>query len=113
MNEFKKIGKKMPYSEKENYVYQLVTKSTEQAISFQHHKHKLIPSKIWIAAAAILPIIFYVGFALFTHQDKEPHNLVNLKKNVNVSSIDKFLNELTDEEAQMLDYYELEEIPEY
>lgn len=107
MNELnQKIG--MPYRESEGYVNNLVHRATEQAIRHQRtNKHSL--SRI-IAVAAIAFVLLAGAGTTYYNYVSAPTQLVAENQK---SPIDDFFNSLTDEEVQMLDDYEVEEIPEY
>ena len=109
MKEFQNIGKRMPYQESGEYVSQLISRSTEQAIS-ESRKAQHRPIRQWMAAAAVSVVLLAgAGITLFHTADDE----TIASAETAISPIDQFLDGLTDDEAQMLAYYEIEEIPEY
>ena len=107
-NDFNDIGRRMPYAESEEYLNQLMERVTANAIvrkndATSNGRHRLR----WAAAAAILVALgtsatlwFQLGMT-----DSEPAS--------DLSPIAQFLDELDDEDAELLAYYEIEEIPEY
>jgi len=62
---------------------------------------------VWASAAAVGLLLMGIGFTLTDDSRKAP---VAAQQQ---SPIDEFLNTLSDEEAAQLQYYEVEEIPEY
>ncbi len=91
MNDFKDIGKKLPYSEQEDYVEQLVTKATEQAIGNNStQKPKMRHMYVWAAAAIALVLIAF-GVTQF------------LPANVQQESVMAQQTEITDEATNYLD----------
>ena len=107
MNELdQKIG--MPYRESEGYVNSLVNRTTEHAIRHQRtNKH----SRSRIIAVAAIAFVLLAGAGItYYNYVSTPTQLVAKNQ---MSPIDEFFNSLTDEELQMLDDYEVEEIPEY
>ncbi len=130
MKEFDDIEKRMPYDEKDEYIDQLVERATEKAIkegekSFLQRvlEPKVRPLYAGVAAAAVVLLLFTVGITqLRTHEDQvailQQESEVLMADSSTESAdvagpIDEFLNGLSDEEIQMLAYYEMEDIPEY
>ncbi|MBR5102868.1 MAG: hypothetical protein IK092_07065 [Muribaculaceae bacterium] len=108
MKDFNKIGKQLPYDESEEYLEQLINDSTQKAINNSKSKSKSKTVK-WIAAAASIAIIVGLGITFSS-------KLIKSKKvtTMQVSSpLDDFLNQLSDDDAQLLVYYDINEIPEY
>ena len=107
MNELdQKIG--MPYRESEGYVNDLVNRATEQAIRHQRtNKHSL--SRMIAVAAIVFVLLAGAGITYYNYISTPIQLVAENQK----SPIDEFFNSLTDEELQMLDDYEVEEIPEY
>jgi len=109
MKEFQDIGKKMPFAESRDYINNLIDKSTEMAINHQREKSQKSSIGKWIAsAAASVVILAGIGIAYF----HSTTSVITTAENV-PGPIDQFLNNLTDEEVQMIAYYEIEDIPEY
>jgi hypothetical protein len=108
MKDFEKIGKKMPFAENEEYVRQLVSNATEKAIN--QPRAKVVALRTWIAAAAAV-ILLLAGIGI-TYYNKVAVNDPLVAENTE-APVEQFLNGLTDEEVQLLAYYEIEEIPEY
>ncbi|MBP3839279.1 MAG: hypothetical protein ILA04_09165 [Prevotella sp.] len=108
MKEMEQFNKKMPYVEHEEYLEQLVERCTENALRRTARKAartKVIRLAIASAAAAI--VLLVGGLVVYNQQ---PDAMAFAEKE---DPIDFFLNNLTDEEAQYLSYYDIEEIPEY
>lgn len=107
---------RMPYKETEEYVNNLVSRATEQAIRQQHgqpSRAKISPLRSILAAAAVLALLLTAGGLTYYHTIPSPEEMVAEKTEQQLSPVDQFLTELSDEEAQLLAYYEIEEIPEY
>lgn len=103
------IGKRLPYSESQQYLDDLINKATEQAI--MHHAIRGQTSRksmIIASAAAIVLLLIGIGVAVIQHESTQQTVVLQSE-----GPLDEFLNTLTDEEAAQLQYYEIEEIPEY
>ena len=109
MKEVQNIGKRMPYAESEDYLNRLISQATEQAIS-QGQKAKTRPLRTWIAAAAAALVLIAGLTITYFHQDRAEELVA---EQTTTGPIDQLLNNLTDDEAQQLAYYEIEDIPEY
>ena len=110
MKEVQNIGKRMPYAESEDYLNGLISQATERAIS-QGQKTKTRPIRMWMAAAAAALVLIAGLTITYFHQQAETDTVV--AEQTTTGPIDHFLNDLTDDEAQQLAYYEIEDIPEY
>ena len=108
MKEFQNIGKQMPYKESEAYLNQLISQSTENAISQAPKRTATIRRMRYIAAAAAVALLVTIGVTQCTGTS-EPQ----MAQTEQAGPLDEFLNSLSDEEAQLLAYYDIEEIPEY
>ncbi len=107
MKEFQNIEKKMPFAEDKDYINNLISKSTEVAINQGKDYRKSF--KMWIAsAAASIVILTGIGITYFHSTTSADITAENTS-----SPIEQFLNNITDEEVQMIAYYEIEDIPEY
>ena len=107
MKELEAIGKKMPFAESDEYVRQLVDNATEKAL--QQPKAKVHSLRIVLAAAAaIVLLIAGIGITYYNKVTAE----VQLTAQQTDSPMEQFLDGLTDEEVQLLAYYEIEDIPE-
>ncbi len=124
MKQFEDIQKKMPYAESEDYLDRLVQKATEEAIrKGKQPATKMRSIYTVVATAAAVLLLFTVGITQFrSHDDQiatiqqETSTLIADNSSVSTEEpgpIDEFLNNLSDEEAQLLAYYEMEDIPEY
>ncbi len=108
MKEFQDIEKRMPFVESQDYINNLISKSTDAAISQKKNSHKS-SIRMWIAsAAASVVILAGVGITYLNNSTSDVITAENTS-----SPIDQFLNNITDEEVQMIAYYEIEDIPEY
>jgi hypothetical protein len=97
----------MPYHEADGYVNHLVTSATEGAIHKQK-QNRSVHSLRTIAAAAAVALLL-VGGAVTYYYNNTPASPTMVVQN-QPSPVDDFLNSLSDEDVQMLTYYELEEI---
>ena len=102
------IGKKMPYRESEDYLNDLVNAATEKAIT-RHASAKRSGHKglMAISAAAVALVVIGFGIAFFNAKDAQQATMSS------PGPLDEFLNTLSDEEASQLQFYVMEEIPEY
>ena len=109
MNEFEHTSKKMPYVESEDYLDEMIANATEKAIESRKGKQGISPFRkaAYVAIAVAASMLLVVAW---TWLKPQPEPLV---AELGDSPVEKFLDGLTDEEVQMLDYYEIENIPEY
>ena len=109
MKEFEHIGKQMPYAESEDYLDEMIANATEKAIGSQVNQQR--PNYLRIASFAAIAVaaslLLVVGW---TWLKPQPETFVTEQME---SPVDEFLDGLTDEEVQLLAYYEIEDIPEY
>ena len=113
MKELDEIGKQLPYTESEEYLEQLMARATEEAIARNRHKANVHHMRVWIASAAAVALLLAgIGIAHYSRTNEQPRPVATVVQ-TETSPIDEFLSTLTDEEAQLLAYYEIEEIPEY
>ena len=111
MTDFENIGKRMPYEESDKYMDELLGRVTEEAIrqgcgkNSSRARTRII---IGSAAAALAVLLVGIGIVRFQHTDQPV-----AKTEAVQSPIDQFLSSISDEDAQELTYYEIEEIPEY
>ncbi len=110
MKDFENIGKRMPYQEGEDYVSKLVEQATEAALQQQPKARTVSLGAKWMAAAAAV-ILLIAGVSITYHNSMTEEQPLAAEEAT--GPIDVFLNNLTDEDAQLLAYYEIEEIPEF
>lgn len=109
MKEFETIGKKMPYQESSEYLNQLIERTTETAIrQSQRPKDVMRPLLRYVAAAAVVALFVFVGFSLWS-----PTMEQQVAQSEMSSPVDDFLNNISDEDVQLLAYYDIDDIPEY
>ncbi len=109
MKDFENIGKRMPYAEDKDYISGLVEKATEKALQ-QEPKAKSISLRTkWMAAAAVVAVL--IAGAGITYHNSMTETQPQVAEET-TGPIDIFLNNLSDEDAQLLTYYEIEEISE-
>lgn len=110
MKELKNIDKRMPYTEREDYVQQLISQTTERTISLSKHRAiTLRRYRMTAIAAAVAALLVITGLSVVNTPAEQP---VAQSQEV-VSPIDEFLNSISDEEAQLLASYTIETVPEY
>lgn len=109
MKDFEHIGKQLPYREHDGYVGRLVEHATEQALSRQPKAHAVSMRRRLLTAAAAALLIAGIGVTAHHALTAAPPLLAE----EDCGPIDEFLDSLTDEDAQLLAYYDIEEIPEY
>jgi hypothetical protein len=103
------IGKKMPFSESQEYLDGLIDRTTEQAVKRHAVSGGKRPWGVMAAsAAAVALLLVSIGLSVMNNESQRP--AVSLQGQ---SPIDEFLGSLTDEEVAQLPYIEIEEIPEY
>mgnify|MGYP007101837131 CR=1 FL=1 len=108
MKDFEIIGKQMPFAESEEYVKQLVEHTANQAIRHRP-KAKTVSLHVKLAAAVML-ILLATASLVYYNKFTEPEQLTAEQVQ---DPLDQFLNGLTDDEVQLLAYYDIDEIPEY
>ncbi len=94
----------MPYHEADGYVSHLVSSATEKAIRQQKSTRRPL---LWKTAAAAAVVLLLAGTGVTYYKYAATQQLTAKSQ---TSPVDEFLNNLTDEEVQMLTYYEVEEI---
>jgi hypothetical protein len=110
MKELKNIDKRMPYTEREDYVQQLISQTTERTISLSKHRTiTLRRYRMTAIAAAVAALLVITGLSVVNSPTEQP---VAQNKEV-VSPMDEFLSSISDEEAQLLASYTVETVPEY
>lgn len=99
MKTLEDINKRMPFGESNEYVASLVSQATENAIAGKRSRNRFPFMKM----AASIAIIFTLGGAgwMFLHNDSATQSQ---------SPLDSFLCQITDEEAEQIMYYDIEEL---
>ena len=96
MKEFENINTSLPFKEDKAYVLSLVERSKSRAARSRRRNAVTLRWSLGIAAAITAAV---VALSISFHSTKSP--------------MDRFLSEISDEEASMIAYYQIEEIPEY
>ncbi len=110
MKEFQNIDKRMPYTEREDYVQQLISQTTERTISLsKHHSLKLRTYRLTAGAAAVIALLVIAGVTIVN----SPSEKVVAQNTEASSPMDEFLSTISDEEAQLLANYTIETVPDY
>ena len=121
MKELQNIGKKMPYRESQEYLDELIARTTEQAIRQGHRpKATVRPLVKYAVAAAIVALLVFAGITLWS-PSQQPVVAELLTDTIATSTteiegegpIDEFLDGISDDDAQLLAYYEIEDEVEY
>ena len=109
--DFENIGKKLPYAEDADYVARLVERTTEEALRQQSQARTVSLGRKWtlVAAAAAVLLLGGVGLSYYGKLTPATQQVAESTS----SPVDDFLNSLSDEDAGLLAYYAIEEIPEY
>lgn len=106
MKDFEHIGKQMPYRETEDYLQTLINHSTETALNQSHHRRPTLGRPVRLAAAAAIAALLVVtAIAIYPSSGTQQTAQVET-----ASPLDQFLGSITDEEAQLLAYYEVEDM---
>lgn len=127
MKQFDDIQKRMPYAESEDYLNRLVEQSTERAIQQstlpKARMHDLRPLITSIAAAVALLLVVAItqwrpASKPLAEAELSQDSIAlaadnTLLANASDGPIDEFLNALSDDEAQLLSYYDIDDMPEY
>lgn len=111
MKEFENMGKRMPYTENPEYVSQLIERTTEEAIRQTDHLRQQVtirPLIRYAAAAAIAALMVFSAISLWNRTESQ-----QIAKTESVSPIDDFLASLSDEDVQLLAYYDIEDAIDY
>ncbi len=110
MKDFENIGKRMPYTEDKDYVSNLISQATETALQKQPKAKTVSLKTKWMAAAAAVMVLLTGAGVTYHLQTAETVQPVVAESTA--SPVDDFLDSLSDEDVQLLAYYEIEEIPE-
>lgn len=127
MKQFEDIQKRMPYAESEAYLNRLIEHSTEQAIR-QAGKPKprmLALRPLITSAAAAIVLLLVVAITQLRPAGQQLTKITSQQDTIGWATdntlladasdgpIDDFLDELTDDEAQLLVYYEFADMSDY
>lgn len=120
MKELQNIGKKMPYRESQEYLDELIARTTEQAIRKDPRNATVRPLVKYAAAAAIVALLVFAGITLWS-PSQQPVVAELLTDTIATTTteiegegpIDEFLDGISDDDAQLLAYYEIEDEVEY
>ena len=104
-----------PFSEQPAYVEQLVERCTENALQEAHRRRRqrLKMQRRIMAAAASIVIIVGVGFTLPTLRQQLLPTAQTAAMQADANALENYLASISDEEAQLLTDYEVEEFVEY
>ena len=111
MKQFDETQKRMPYAESKDYLDSLIERATEQAIR-QPAKPKTVVHHLrpLLAAASVVLLLVALGVTMFDFSGWGRDDQYVAQ---DLGPIDEFLNSLTDDEVQLLAYYDMDEFPEY
>lgn len=97
-----------PYKESEEYLDSLIQRATDKAISAKK-ENQSSHAKYYAAAAAVIAVMTSAAVLWTTHSS--PENIIAMSQDV--SPVDEFLDNLSDDDVQMIALYEVEDIPDY
>lgn len=109
MKDFNEIGKNLPYAESEEYVSELVERCANRAIAATPalHKRNIVRRISYYAttaaAAAAVTIIMVMHFS-------QPSPLERVEKS---AALPQVLSKMSDEQVKNVEYYTVDDIPEY
>lgn len=92
------INKSMPFVEDEGYVESIVAKATDNAIRNHNSKFSYMP---FVRIAASITIVVGLGCSGWMYMKH---------KEAQAAPLDTFLSNISDEEAEMLDYFYVEDL---
>ncbi len=101
------INRKMPYDESQDYVKGLIDRSVERAVGSRPVRHGR--RMLWQAAAAVA--LLAIGGTALWHVVEDSKSRPD-EVCATGAPLDDFLNNISDEEAAQITYYEAEQIPE-
>ena len=107
--------KKMPFPETEQYVSDLIAEKTEIAIMESKHESKReyyakmsVKTLVGIAAS-----VLFVLTICWNDLMPETETMSQQTESVSKSPLDNFLANISDHEAQNIECYDIDDIPEY
>lgn len=107
--------KKMHFPETEQYVSDLIAEKTEMAIMESKHESKReyyakmsVKTLVGIAAS-----VLFVLTICWNDLMPETETMSQQTESVSKSPLDKFLANISDHEAQNIECYDIDDIPEY
>ncbi|MBP3739131.1 MAG: hypothetical protein J6I72_08815 [Muribaculaceae bacterium] len=99
------IDTRLPYRESDDYVNHLIERCTSNAIEQHHHQpQRMVP--LWIISAAASAVLLLTAGITWWHLQR-PATITETEQ----GPLDRFLDNLSDEDASYITYYEMEEIP--
>ncbi|MBQ3636220.1 MAG: hypothetical protein II951_11485 [Bacteroidales bacterium] len=102
-NIYDNVGRRLPFSETDEYLDNLISRSTEAAIDAPR---KSSPTWYTAAVAASLALIIATGFYFLSFQSPDVYV-------AEADSVEDFLYSLSDEDVSLLAFSDYDEIPEY
>lgn len=112
MKNLEDYGKKMPFNESNEYVENLMANATENAIR-QKRKRKSTGMQFPKAAAAAAAVVVIAATAFWGGHKLYENNSEAIAHINSASPLDSFLNNISDDEAAQIYYYDIDEIAEY
>ena len=110
-----KTDKKMPFPETEQYVSDLIAEKTEMAIMESKHESQReyyaktsVKTLVGIAAS-----VLFVLTLCWNDSIPETETVPQQTESVKNSPLDIFLANISDNEAQNIECYDIDDIPEY
>ncbi len=102
------VGKKMPYSESGTYVAQLIEECADKAVADagmykRKNTVRLVRGLCSVAAMLLVAVTLYIGL-----NQESPYEKIQ-----NSKSLAEVINSMSEEQLMCVNYYEVEDIPEY
>ena len=116
------IGKKMPFKESQDYLDELIAQTTEKAIREGRDGRREVrvrPLMRYAAAAAIAVLLVFAGITLWSPAsegvvaERSADTISTMTETEGAGPVDEFLAGISDDDAQLLAYYEIEDEVEY
>lgn len=111
MNYFETIGKRLPYRESNQYVDRLTEQAVECAINRQQAAPSSARPRRWryFAAAAVVTLLLAGTGVTYMATRTSPTATLQPAD----APLDHFLNTISDDDAMLLTYYDVDEYPDY
>lgn len=108
MKDFDNIGKRMPYTESNEYINSLIDKGIDIAIARSEKKHNIFGKKLILTAVSVAASVA-IMLMIFNY---ESSTTSTYNKITGAMPLNEVLTSLNDQQVEALDYYSTE-IPEY
>ena len=111
-------NKQMPFAESKEYVEHLVDSATKHAIKVcrndrqRQRQQRTRMLRVTLGTAASLVLVLGFGWGAFHRHSLQQPDEVGAVESVQ-SPLDVFLDQISDEEAQRIECYEIDDISDY